>query len=35
MISPVKALDGLDDLGLDEKARALFLSQNAARIFRL
>lgn len=35
MITPVKALQGLDDLGLDEKTRALFLSQNTARIFRL
>jgi predicted TIM-barrel fold metal-dependent hydrolase len=35
MISPVKALDGLNDLGLDEKARALFLGENAARVFRL
>jgi predicted TIM-barrel fold metal-dependent hydrolase len=35
MINPDKALDGLDDLGLDEKTRALFLSQNTARVFRL
>jgi len=35
MISPVKALDGLNNLGLDEKVRGLFLSQNTARVFRL
>lgn len=35
MISPVKALEGLNNLGLDEKVRALFLSQNAVRVFRL
>ena len=35
MITPAKALEGLDDLGLDPKARALFLSQNTMRVFRL
>ncbi|CAF4109849.1 unnamed protein product, partial [Rotaria sordida] len=35
MITPAKALDGLNDLGLDEKTRALFLGQNAVRVFRL
>ncbi|CAF1529965.1 unnamed protein product [Rotaria sp. Silwood1] len=35
MITPAKALDGLNDLGLDETTRALFLGQNAARVFRL
>ncbi|CAF3187318.1 unnamed protein product [Rotaria socialis] len=35
MIPPAKALECLDGLGLDEKARALFLSQNAARVFRI
>ncbi|CAF4262180.1 unnamed protein product [Adineta steineri] len=35
MIDPVKALDGLDNLKLDEKTRSLFLSQNAIRVFRL
>ena len=35
MIAPKKALEGLDELGLDEKTRAAFLSGNAARVFRL
>jgi uncharacterized protein len=35
MIAPAKALEGLDELGLDEKTRAAFLSGNAARVFRL
>jgi predicted TIM-barrel fold metal-dependent hydrolase len=35
MITPVKALEGLDDLGLDEHTRALFLGQNAVRVFHL
>ena len=35
MINPVKALEDLDTLGLDESTRALFLSQNAVRVFRL
>ena len=35
MIAPAKALEGLDDLGLDAEARALFLSGNATRIFGL
>ena len=35
MISPAKALEGLDALGLDEEAKALFLAGNAQRIFGL
>jgi hypothetical protein len=35
MIPPARALEGLDQLGLDEKTRAAFLSGNAARVFRL
>ena len=35
MITPAKALEGLDQLGLDETTRSLFLGGNAARVFRL
>jgi predicted TIM-barrel fold metal-dependent hydrolase len=35
MIDPVKALAGLDGLGLDDESKALFLAQNAQRVFRL
>jgi predicted TIM-barrel fold metal-dependent hydrolase len=35
MIRPAKALEGIDELGLDEEVRALFLSGNAIRVFRL
>lgn len=35
MIQPKKALDGLEALGLDDETRALFLSGNAQRVFRL
>jgi predicted TIM-barrel fold metal-dependent hydrolase len=35
MITPVKALEGLADLGLDEPATALFLGENARRVFAL
>ena len=35
MITPAKALDGLEQLMLDERTRALFLGQNATRVFRL
>jgi predicted TIM-barrel fold metal-dependent hydrolase len=35
MIMPAKALDGLDDLGLDEGAKKLFLGGNAQRIFHI
>lgn len=35
MILPAKALDGLDSLGLDDEARALFLGGNARRVYRL
>jgi hypothetical protein len=35
MILPGKALEGLDSLGLDAEARALFLHGNAERVFRL
>jgi uncharacterized protein len=35
MITPAKALEGLEGLGLDDQARALFLGGNAARVFGL
>ena len=35
MIAPQQALEGLDDLRLDEEARALFLGGNARRVFAL
>ncbi len=35
MITPAKALEGIDTLGLDERARTLFLGENALRVFRL
>jgi predicted TIM-barrel fold metal-dependent hydrolase len=35
MIMPKKALEGLDDLGLDTKTQDLFLAVTAARIFKL
>lgn len=35
MIPAKKALEGLDNLGLDAEARDLFLSGNAARVYKL
>lgn len=35
MIAPAKCLEGLDSLGLDEEAAALFLGGNARRVFSL
>jgi predicted TIM-barrel fold metal-dependent hydrolase len=35
MLSPARALEKLDDLGLDDEARQLFLGDNARRVFRL
>jgi uncharacterized protein len=35
MISPEHALRGLEDLGLDDDCRELFLSGNARRVFKL
>jgi predicted TIM-barrel fold metal-dependent hydrolase len=35
MIQPAKALEGLDGLGLDAETTQLFLSDNAARVYRL
>ena len=35
MITPAKALENLDDLGLDDETRALFLGGNASRVFNL
>jgi hypothetical protein len=35
MILPQHALDGLDDLGLDEETRELYLAGNARRVFEL
>jgi len=33
MMTPAKALEGIDTLSLDAEARSLFLSGNAARVF--
>lgn len=33
MLTPAKALEGFEELGLDEMARSLFLGLNAARVF--
>ena len=35
MITPARALEGLEDLGLDDEAKALFLGGNAQRVFNL
>ncbi|MFE0642524.1 amidohydrolase family protein [Streptomyces sp. NPDC058877] len=35
MITPARALEHLDELGLDEETTRLFLSENARRVFRL
>src|SRR6266508_682575 len=35
MLSPARALERLDDLGLDDEARDLFLGGNARRVFEL
>lgn len=35
MLTPQQALEGLDDLGLDDETRALFLRGNAERVFGL
>ena len=35
MIAPAHALDGLDDLGLDDETRELYLAGNARRLLRL
>ena len=35
MLSPARALEKIDDLGLDEEARSLFLGDNARRVFAL
>jgi uncharacterized protein len=35
MIMPAKALEGLDELALDQNAKSLFLSENARRVFKL
>ena len=35
MLTPAQALDGLDDLGLDEETRGLFLAGNAQRLLGL
>jgi uncharacterized protein len=35
MIAPAKALQGIEALGLDAEARALFLGANARRVFTL
>jgi len=35
MIPPPRALRGIDDLGLDDEARYLFLHGNAERVFKL
>lgn len=33
MITPERALRGLDELGLDDEAKALFLAENARRVY--
>lgn len=33
MITPAKAMRGLDELGLDDEAKALFLGGNAKRVY--
>jgi predicted TIM-barrel fold metal-dependent hydrolase len=35
MIAPAKALEGIDELGLDAPTRQAFLAGNAARVFKL
>ena len=35
MIIPEKALEGSEELGLDEQAKELFLSGNAKRVFKI
>jgi predicted TIM-barrel fold metal-dependent hydrolase len=35
MVTPSDCLAGLDELGLDDEARRLFLGENAARVFHL
>jgi uncharacterized protein len=35
MLTPARALDGIDGLELDAQVRALFLSDNARRVFKL
>jgi uncharacterized protein len=35
MILPAHALDGLDDLGLSDEARDMYLAENARRVFKL
>jgi uncharacterized protein len=35
MVAPSDCLSQLDELGLDDEARRLFLGENAARVFRL
>ncbi len=35
MLTPLDCLAGIDDLGLDDDARALFLGENARRVFGL
>jgi predicted TIM-barrel fold metal-dependent hydrolase len=35
MLTAQKCLEGLDDLGLDEEAKRMFLYENALRVFGL
>jgi predicted TIM-barrel fold metal-dependent hydrolase len=35
MITPAKALEGIEALGLDAQSTALFLGENAARVYKL
>ena len=35
MIEAVEALEGLDELGLDQEALELFLGGNAAHVFKI
>jgi hypothetical protein len=35
MIAPARALEGIDELGLDAPTRQAFLAGNTARVFKL
>jgi predicted TIM-barrel fold metal-dependent hydrolase len=35
MIMPIKALEGIDALRLDDEVKAMFVSENARRVFKL
>lgn len=35
MLTPRRCLEGIEELGLDDSTRELFLAGNARRVFRL